>query len=257
MQCPKCGYEMGAFDKECERCKRMGVPKPKDSWAKQPEVASQLPAVAPPPVSYDQSSGSVNTSGLNDPNVPIDVLQLGWCWGGFMLTLFWGLANRVWISLVCLIPYVGWVVCFWLGAKGHEMAWRSRRFESIEDFKKTMRVWNAWGIGALVAAILVGLMVGGFMGAGVEIPGSDHVGSSDGVHTTQAGVTLAQYNQLQTGMSEQQVYAILGPGTEISRSDIGGIVTVMYQWDGDGFGANMNAMFQNGHLIQKAQFGLE
>lgn len=24
MQCPVCGYEMGAFDAECERCKRMG-----------------------------------------------------------------------------------------------------------------------------------------------------------------------------------------------------------------------------------------
>lgn len=30
----------------------------------------------------------------------------------------------------------------------------------------------------------------------------------------------------------------------------------MYQWGG-GFGANMNAIFQNGKLVQKAQFGLK
>jgi hypothetical protein len=33
------------------------------------------------------------------------------------------------------------------------------------------------------------------------------------------------------------------------------VYTRMYQWDA-GFMANMNAMFQDGRLIQKAQFGL-
>jgi hypothetical protein len=28
MNCPKCGYAMGPFDVECERCKRLGEPKP-------------------------------------------------------------------------------------------------------------------------------------------------------------------------------------------------------------------------------------
>lgn len=70
-------------------------------------------------------------------------------------------------------------------------------------------------------------------------------------------VTLANYNRLKTGMSYAEVSAILGEGTEMSRSEIADYVTVMYSWDGDGFGANMNAMFQNGKLVQKAQFGLK
>jgi len=42
MNCPKCGYAMGPFDVECERCKRMGEP--------QPEPIPELLPQAPPPV---------------------------------------------------------------------------------------------------------------------------------------------------------------------------------------------------------------
>jgi hypothetical protein len=52
--------------------------------------------------------------------------------------------------------------------------------------------------------------------------------------------------------------SILGKeGTEISNNNIAGIKTIMYKWDAGSFGANMNAMFQNGKLGSKAQFGLK
>lgn len=70
--------------------------------------------------------------------------------------------------------------------------------------------------------------------------------------------TMAEYNQIKSGMSYAQVVEIIGgPGTEMSSSDIGGIHTVMYMWQGVGvLGANMNAIFQNDKLVQKAQAGL-
>jgi hypothetical protein len=69
-------------------------------------------------------------------------------------------------------------------------------------------------------------------------------------------ITLAQYSQLQSGMSYAEVVEILGrEGEEMSSSDVAGIRTVMYGWSNRG-GANMNAMFQQGELVQKAQFGL-
>jgi len=57
-------------------------------------------------------------------------------------------------------------------------------------------------------------------------------------------------------MSYSEVRRIIGaPGEEVSRSDLAGLTTVMYSWINSN-GSNMNAMFQNDELIQKAQFGL-
>lgn len=69
-------------------------------------------------------------------------------------------------------------------------------------------------------------------------------------------VTQAQYDQIVNGMTYEQVRSIIGTGgEELSRSDMAGISTVMYSWTNSN-GSNMNAMFQNGRLINKAQFGL-
>lgn len=73
------------------------------------------------------------------------------------------------------------------------------------------------------------------------------------------GISASEFAAMQTGMTPEEVTAIVGSaGTVMSESDLGGIRTVMVQWEGEsGLGANANAMFQNGKLIQKAQFGLE
>lgn len=77
-------------------------------------------------------------------------------------------------------------------------------------------------------------------------------------------VTFNEYKLIQTGMSYEEVTLIVGAGgEELSRNKIDGIPgvmesveTIMYQWVNDN-GSNMNAMFQNDKLVQKAQFGLK
>ena len=76
-------------------------------------------------------------------------------------------------------------------------------------------------------------------------------------------VTLSDYVQIDNGMSYSQVVAIIGdPGVEMARNRMEGVPgvmpgldTVMYLWQNPD-GSNMNAMFQNDRLVQKAQFGL-
>lgn len=60
-------------------------------------------------------------------------------------------------------------------------------------------------------------------------------------------------------MSYQEVVSILGQdGEEMTSSEIAGIKTEMYMWKARGFsGGNMNATFQDGALVSKAQFNLE
>jgi hypothetical protein len=69
-------------------------------------------------------------------------------------------------------------------------------------------------------------------------------------------VTLSEYEQIREGMSYAEVTAIIGAsGQELSRSELAGYRTVMYSW-GNQNGSNMNAMFQNDKLVNKAQLGL-
>lgn len=70
-------------------------------------------------------------------------------------------------------------------------------------------------------------------------------------------VTKAEYDQIKNGMSYKEVVSIIGfEGEENSQNEIAGTKTIMYTWMNDN-GSNMNAMFQNDKLIQKAQFGLK
>jgi ribose/xylose/arabinose/galactoside ABC-type transport system permease subunit len=73
-----------------------------------------------------------------------------WNWGAFTFGWLWGVCNGVLVSLLCLIPFVSLVMVFVLGAKGNEWAWQSKRWESIEHFRKTQRTWRNWAIVILV-----------------------------------------------------------------------------------------------------------
>jgi hypothetical protein len=64
------------------------------------------------------------------------------------------------------------------------------------------------------------------------------------------------FNRITEGMSYADVERIIGvPGEELSRSSLAGTTTVMYQWTNSN-GTGMNAMFQGGKLVTKAQYGL-
>lgn len=69
-------------------------------------------------------------------------------------------------------------------------------------------------------------------------------------------VTASEFARLVDGMSYTDAVKVIGaPGAELSRSALADTTTVMYSWMNDD-GSNMNAMFQNGKMISKAQFGL-
>lgn len=71
-------------------------------------------------------------------------------------------------------------------------------------------------------------------------------------------ITLDEFNQIQTGMSYQEVVAIIGSEGELqSESEVAGITTKMYYWSGKGIVSSASFMFQNDSLISKSQIGLE
>ena len=80
--------------------------------------------------------------------------------------------------------------------------------------------------------------------------------STDSRERTSTNITKEKYQSVKTDMTYEQVEQILGSsGDELGRSEIAGVETVMYMWQNKD-GSNMNAMFQNGKLAMKSQFGL-
>lgn len=100
------------------------------------------------------------------------------------------------------------------------------------------------GLGVLVALVLI-------------ISGSWYFLNRQTIVTPsgQQKYTMAQFNQVQNGMTLQQVEGILGPGTPSVQGETAGISGAIYEWQNDD-GSNMNVQFQNGLVIMKAQAGL-
>jgi hypothetical protein len=98
----------------------------------------------------------INTSGQGySAIVPTELI--GWNWGAFSLTWLWGMSNRVWISLLALIPFplISIAMMIILGIKGSEWAWQYKKWDSIEQFQKSQRKWKIWGIASLLAPVVL------------------------------------------------------------------------------------------------------
>ena len=99
-----------------------------------------------------------NTSGQGQAAiVPQEIDH--WNWGAFFLNWIWGIGNNTFIALLMFVPLVNLVMPFVLGAKGSSWAWRNRRWEGVEHFRRVQRNWGLAGIGVVV--VFVGLMVAG------------------------------------------------------------------------------------------------
>ena len=78
-----------------------------------------------------------------------------WNWGAFAFTFFWGIGNQVYISLLCLIPFVNIVMIFVLGAKGNEWAWKNNNYRDVEEFQKTQSTWNRAGLVWFIVTVII------------------------------------------------------------------------------------------------------
>jgi serine/threonine protein kinase len=100
----------------------------------------------------------INNSGcgINNTSETVPEEILGWNWGAFLMPWIWLWTNQVWVGMFSFIPHVGWVVAIALGAKGNELAWKSRRWRSVEHFKEHQRGWAIAGvlIGAPLSLLL-------------------------------------------------------------------------------------------------------
>lgn len=121
-----------------------------------------------------------------------------------------------------------------------------------ENSKPAPKKASPWLWGCLVVFIISLVTLGGCL----AFCGSVAVQVDKEMNAPQK-ITLAKFNKIKSGMTYEEVVEILGEeGTVMSDSEMGGQTAVMYSWSNKN-GSNMNAMFQNGGLINRSQFGIK
>jgi len=151
MKCPNCGWENATGAVTCVNCSA--------NLSAQPPAAPQQPQQPQQPYGAAPVYGQMpyNTSGAGSTSVPPPEI-LGWNWGAFFLNWIWSIGNSVWIGLLCLVPCIGFVMIFVLGAKGSEWAWQNKRWESVEQFKATQRTWAIIGLVIFLISVVLNII---------------------------------------------------------------------------------------------------
>lgn len=82
-----------------------------------------------------------------------------WNWGAFLLNWIWGIGNNTFIALLMFVPLVNLVMPFVLGVKGSAWAWRNKRWESVDHFRRVQRNWAIAGVVVWIAAMGLGVAI--------------------------------------------------------------------------------------------------
>lgn len=69
-------------------------------------------------------------------------------------------------------------------------------------------------------------------------------------------ITKEMYEQIESGMTIEEVVEILGEGEENAKTEAAGVAIISMQWVNDD-GGNIQIMFQDGKVDTKAQAGLK
>jgi hypothetical protein len=100
---------------------------------------------------------SDNTSGQGKNTVvPLEIRK--WNWGALLITPVWGIANKVYISLLVFLPVFNLLLPIYLGIKGSELAWRHKQWESVEHFRMVQLKWDIAGLIVTILFVLILLL---------------------------------------------------------------------------------------------------
>ncbi|CAI3639112.1 ribonuclease G [Clostridium neonatale] len=79
-----------------------------------------------------ENSNNMGINQYSSSEVPSEIKK--WNWGAFMMNIMWGIGNKSYLTLLCLIPLFNIIWIFVCGAKGNEWAWKNGNYSSPEEF---------------------------------------------------------------------------------------------------------------------------
>lgn len=75
-----------------------------------------------------------------------------------MFNFIWGIGNKTYLPLLCLIPIFNIFWIFVVGFKGNTWAWQKGNYNDVETFKAVQATWNRAGIFQFALVVLVVLL---------------------------------------------------------------------------------------------------
>lgn len=96
----------------------------------------------------------LNTSGMGEAATLPPELR-GWSWGAFFLGIIWGIFNNSYLTLLLFIPFLNFIWWFVCGAKGNEWAWKNKKWNDINHFKRVQKKWALAGIILTALPVLI------------------------------------------------------------------------------------------------------
>lgn len=130
--------------------------------------------------------------------------------------------------------------------------------------KPIYKKWWFWLIIVIVIIAIIGGSQGGTTNTATEPANSTETATTE--ENTQTAtetaedvkVTLEQYNQIENGMTYDEVVSIFGgKETSSSESEVAGIKSQVMTWNGNGTFSVVSIGFTNGEVSSKSQTGLE
>ena len=117
---------------------------------------------------YEKDHCNKNDKYKNFQQVEDPKIIYKWNWGAFCFSWAWGIFNGIYWPIVIIplnfVPYIGLVIsiciCFILGNKGNELAWKASRQKeiSVVYFEKVQARWNKAGIIVFAIIMVVSLL---------------------------------------------------------------------------------------------------
>ncbi|CAH1851830.1 ribonuclease G [Convivina praedatoris] len=105
----------------------------------------------------------------------------GWNWGAFIYNVFWGIGNKTYLPLLCLIPGFNLIWMFVCGFKGNEWAWQKGDYKDIDTFRAVQATWNRAGLAQFIIGLIGIILYIAFIGFILTM--ATHTGGTS-THTT-------------------------------------------------------------------------
>lgn len=98
-----------------------------------------------------ENSNNFDMTKYSSSEVPSEVKK--WNWGAFMMNIVWGIGNKSYLTLLCLIPLFNFIWIFVCGAKGNEWAWKNGNYSNPREFFLVQDTWNRAGLISFILAV--------------------------------------------------------------------------------------------------------